>query len=63
MHAQFFGKVEITVGGYRFVNQIYVVPLYNKMLLGIDFRRPHGAHIPFEIGALIVRWGTCTMHD
>uniref|UniRef100_A0A8W8MKS2 C2H2-type domain-containing protein n=1 Tax=Magallana gigas TaxID=29159 RepID=A0A8W8MKS2_MAGGI len=49
------GKVEITVGGYRFVHPIYVGPLQDKMLFGIDFLKSHGAQISCETGALRVK--------
>lgn len=52
MRAQYSGKVEITVGGYRFVQPIYVGPLQDEMLLGIYFVGSHGAQISCQIGAL-----------
>ena len=55
MCAKFLGKVEITVGGYRFVHPIYVGPLQDKMLFGIDFLKSHGAQISCETGALRVK--------
>lgn len=42
MCVKFLGKVEIIVGGYRFVYLIYVGLLQDKMLFGIDFFKLYG---------------------
>ncbi|XP_062570205.1 uncharacterized protein LOC134232256 [Saccostrea cucullata] len=59
MTAQYLGSLNIRIGDYDFAHPIYVGPLQDDMLLGIDFLRKHGVEISCEAGTLRVK-GTDT---
>ena len=45
MNAQFLGDIGININGCELVHPIYVGPLQDELLLGIDFLRAHDAQI------------------
>ncbi|XP_061180635.1 uncharacterized protein LOC133189248 [Saccostrea echinata] len=55
MTAQYLGHLNLRIGDYDFVHPIYVAPLQDEMLLGIDFLRAHGAEVSCEAGTLRVK--------
>ncbi|XP_061175911.1 uncharacterized protein LOC133184852 [Saccostrea echinata] len=55
MTAQYLGSLNLRIGDYDFVHPIYVGPLQDEMLLGIDFLRAHGAEVSCEAGTLKVK--------
>ena len=55
MTAQYLGSLNLRIGDYDFAHPIYVGPLQDDMLLGIDFLRAHGAEVSCEAGTLKVK--------
>lgn len=55
MTAQYLGDLNLRIGAYDFAHPLYVGPLQDKMLLGIDFLRTQGAEVSCEAGTLKVR--------
>lgn len=55
MTTQYLGDLNIRIGAYDFVHPVYVGPLHDEMLLGIDFLRSQGAEVSCDAGTLKVR--------